>query len=104
MATAEAYLCTKWHLDLSGRLATIHGPKIGGCAPVGEVGAGSPPNTMWEGLRATSVQSFILIHPTVWPQYTNATDRQIDRTEKQDNGTIAQGERFYKRLAQKWVT
>jgi len=26
--------------------------------------------------------SFILIHPTVWPQYTNVTDRQTgqDRT------------------------
>jgi len=25
------------------------------------------------------VPSFILIHPTIWPQYTNVTDRQ-DRT------------------------
>jgi len=24
----------------------------------------------------TSTPSFILIHPTVWPQYTNVTDRQ----------------------------
>jgi len=24
--------------------------------------------------------SFILIRPTVWPQYTNITDRQTDRT------------------------
>jgi len=23
--------------------------------------------------------SFILIHPTVWPQYINVTDRQTDR-------------------------
>jgi len=26
--------------------------------------------------------SVILIHPTVWPQYTNVTDRQ-DRTDRQ---------------------
>jgi len=37
-----------------------------------------------------------MIHPTVWPQYTNATDRQ-DRTG-QDNGLIAYDELFYKRL------
>jgi len=24
--------------------------------------------------------SFILIHPTVWPQYTNVTDRQDTQT------------------------
>jgi len=30
--------------------------------------------------------SAILIHPAVWPQYTNVTDRQTDRT---DNGLIA---------------
>jgi len=28
---AEAYLRTKWHLDPSSRLATIHGPKSGDC-------------------------------------------------------------------------
>jgi len=39
---------------------------------------------------------FILIHRTVWPQYTNVTDthnrtRQTDRT---DNGPIQQVDRF----------
>jgi len=24
--------------------------------------------------------SFTLIHPTVWPQYTNVTDRQTEHT------------------------
>jgi len=57
-------------------------------------GAGSPSNTMWPGSRPTSMPSFVLIHPTVWPQYTNVTDRQIG----QDNGPIALGEPFYKRL------
>jgi len=33
--------------------------------------------------------SFTLIHPTVWPQYTNVTDR-TDRQDRQtDNGLIA---------------
>jgi len=31
---AEAYIPTKWHLDPSSRLATIHGPKSGGTAVV----------------------------------------------------------------------
>jgi len=34
-----------------------------------------------------------LIHPTVWPQYTNVTDG----TDRQDNGPIAFGEPFYER-------
>jgi len=40
----------------------------------------------------TSMPNFILIHPTVWPQCTNVTDRQ-DRQRGQDrhtdNGLIA---------------
>jgi len=38
---------------------------------------------MWPGRRPITVPSFILIHPTVWPQYTNVTDRQ-DRTGQTD--------------------
>ena len=60
-------------------------PKSGVCCSAspflgegGELGAGSPSNTMWPGPRPTSLSSGILIHPTVWPQYTNVTDR-IDR-------------------------
>ena len=47
-----------------------HGPKSGGgcCAPLGR--AGSPSNTMWPGLRPTSMPSGILIHSAVWPQQT----------------------------------
>jgi len=36
--------------------------------------------------------SGILIHPTVWPQYTNVTDRQTVRQtgqDRTDNGPIA---------------
>jgi len=75
----EAHLPTKWHLDPSSRLVTTHGPKIGGFTPLGG-GAGSPSNTMWPGPRPTSVPDGILIHPTVWPQYTNVTDRQTGQT------------------------
>jgi len=70
--------------DPSSRLATTDmGRKLGagsGCAPLGQLRAGSPSNTMWP--RPTSMPSFILIHPTVWPQYTNVTDRP-------DNGPLA---------------
>ena len=31
---------------------------------------------MWPGLRPTCTPSFVLIHPSVCPQYTNVTDRQ----------------------------
>jgi len=47
-AWAEAYLYTKWHLDPSSHLATIHmGLKLGGCrAPFLFGGNGYPSNTM----------------------------------------------------------
>jgi len=44
------------------------------CAPF-HGGSWVPSNTMWPGPRPTSMPSCILIHPTVWPQYTNVTDR-----------------------------
>jgi len=30
--------------------------------------AGTPSNTMWPGLRSTSIPSGVFIHPAVWPQ------------------------------------
>jgi len=42
----------------------------------------SPSNTMSPGPKPTSTPNGILIHRTVWPQYTNVTDRQIDRTDR----------------------
>jgi len=34
--------------------------------------------------------SFILIHPAVWPQYTNVTDRTGQKgQDRQDDGPIA---------------
>jgi len=82
---------------MGDRLATTNmGRKLGwGYAPLGG-GAGSPSNTMWPGPRPTSTPSFILINPTIWPQYTNVTNRQ-DRTGQTDNGPIAQDEPSYKK-------
>jgi len=51
-------------------------------------GAGSPFTTMWPGPRPTCMPSFILIRPAVWPQYTNVTDRQTDRTDRQRSDSI----------------
>jgi len=54
--------------------------------PLSVRGAGSPSSITWPGPRPTCTSSFILIHPTAWPQYTNVTDRQTDR---QDNNPTA---------------
>ena len=37
------------------------------------------------GPRPISLSSDILIHPTIWPQYTNATDRQDRTGQRSDN-------------------
>jgi len=47
--------------------------------------------TMWPGPRPTCMLSFILIHPTL---QTGQRDRR-DKTERTDNGLIAQGELSY---------
>jgi len=62
--------------------------KWGAPPPFGGGGAGSASNTMPLGLRPTSLPSGILIHPAIWPQYTNVTDRQDrhDRTGQTDKG------------------
>jgi len=39
-------------------------------------------------LRPTFVPSVILIHPTVWPQYTNVTDRQPTALDRQRSDSI----------------
>jgi len=62
-------------------LATIDmGRKVGAAMSLSVGAVGSPPNTMSPGPRPTSIPSGILIHATVWPQYTNVTDRDTDRT------------------------
>ena len=78
-----------------------HGPKlVAGSAHFLGRGAGSPSNTMWPGPRPTCMPSFILIHSTVWPQYTNVTDRQ-NRQTGQRSDTI--GRTVLQMVAQKRV-
>ena len=85
VAWAKAYLPTKWHLDPSRHLATTDtGRKLVGGA------AGSPSNSVAPGPGPTCKPSFILIHPTLWPEYTNLSHRQTHRT---DNGPTAYGEK-----------
>jgi len=71
--------------EMGDRLATIDiGQKLGvgrALCPFREA-SGSPSNTMSPAPRPISVLSGILIHPTVWLQYTNVTDRR-------DNGSVA---------------
>ena len=90
----EADLRTKWQLDPSSRLATIDmGRKWGLLCPfLWELG----PRLTQCGLDRghTSIPSGILIHPTVWPQCTNVTDRT-------DRHTTAEGEQFYRRSPKK---
>ena len=94
----KAHLRAKCHLDPSSHLATTDMCReLGeGPCPFEGAAAGSPSNTMWPEPRPTFMPSFILIRPTVWPQYTNVTDRQTDRQtdrtgqrEQTDNGLIA---------------
>jgi len=68
--------------EMGDRFAAIDmGRKVGGCcAHFRDGGAGSPSNTVLPGQTFTSVPSDILIHPTVWPQYTNVTDRHAGQT------------------------
>jgi len=80
VAWAEAYVHTKWHLNLSNRLATTDMGRKLGTLSLWEGRVGSSSNTMWPGSMPTCVPSFI----------NNVTDRQ-------DNGPIAWGEPFYKR-------
>jgi len=48
-------------------------------------GAGFPSKTMLQDPRITSIPRGILIHSTVWPQYTNVTSRQTGQTDRTDN-------------------
>jgi len=48
-----------------------------GAVPLSVGGAVSPSNTTCLGPRPTCVPSFVLIHPTVWPQYTNVRQDNV---------------------------
>ena len=77
--------------EMGDRLATIDmGRRLGAAVtPLGG-GAGSPSNTMWQGNRPTSVPSGILIYSTVWPQYTNVSDRQDRQRSDSIGRTVLQ--------------
>jgi len=62
-----------------------HGLKIKGLWPFlgGELGPHL--KIMWHGPRPNSTSSGILIHPTVWQQYTNVTDRNDRETMVQQD-------------------
>ena len=81
---------------MGDRLVTIDvGRKVGGCCAPFHGGAGSPSNTVWPGPRPASIPSGILINLTVWPQYTNVTDR----TDRQRSDSI--GRTVLQTVAQK---
>jgi len=91
VAWAEAYLRTKWHLDISSRFATTDDvPKIGALPLVW--GNWVP---IWHSVAGAEVEAYVLVklhfiylfiltYPTVWPQYTNVTDKQTGQTEQTD--------------------
>ena len=96
---AEAYLHTKWNLDLWSHLAATDMGRKMGAVPLlgGELGPHLMQCGQGRGLPSCQVLSW-----SVKPfdhKYTNVTDRQTDRQDRQtDNGPIAQGEQFlYKR-------
>ena len=47
------------------------------------------------GPRATPLPSFILTDPIVWLQYTNVTDRQTDRTDRQPSDSKTTRVRYH---------
>jgi len=76
VAWAEAYIHTKWHLDPSRRLPTTDmGRKLGGCAPLVELGPHLIQCGQGRGLYLHAKFHVDAMHPTVWPQYTSVTDR-----------------------------
>ena len=98
-AWAEAaYLRTKWHPDPSSRLATINmgrgldgrrpkTPILGDAVPLSVGGGGSSSNTMWPGLRPTSVPSGI------FPSNCLVTKTPMLQTDRQDNRPVARANR-----------
>ena len=82
------YQVASWSIEPFGH--NRHGSKSGGCcAYFRGGGAVSPSITQCcLGGGLPYIPNGIVIHPTVWSQYTNVTDRQ-DRTDRTDNGPIS---------------
>ena len=62
--------------EMGDRLATIDiARKVGAAVPLSVGEGGSPFNTLSPGPRPTCIPTGILMQPTVWPQYTNVTEK-----------------------------
>jgi len=87
---------------MGNHFATIDmGEKVEGAAVPLSVGweMGPPPNTMSPGQRPTFIPSGILIHPTIWPQYSNVTDRQDKQRSDSTGGTLRDQLESYQKRA-----
>ena len=68
--------------EMGDRFATIDiGRKVWAAVDLSGGEAVSPSSTMWPEPMPTSVPSGILVYRSVWPQYTNVTDRETDRQD-----------------------
>jgi len=88
----------KWHLDPSSRLTTTDMGQELRYGSAFCVGTGFSYKLMWPGARPTSIPSGVLIRRTIWPQYTNVTDRQTGQ-DRQRSDNI--GRTVLQTLAQK---
>ena len=82
---------------MGDRWATIDaGRKVrGGCCVSFR---GFESNTMWPGLRHTSISSGILIHPTVWSQCTNVKDRHAGQRSRTNGRTVTSNKGAQKQI------
>ena len=76
--------------EMGDRARAKWAKKWGAAVPLSVGGAGSPSNTMSPWPWPISVPSGILIHQTVWPQYTNVTDRQTGHRSDSTGRTVLQ--------------
>jgi len=99
VAWAEAYLRIKWHLIYPAVWPQQTWAEYWRAAPLLGRASGCSSNTMWPRPRPASMPSFILIHPTGWPQYTNVADTQDRQTDRQWSDSI--GRTVLQTVAQK---
>ena len=93
------YLVASW--SMQPFCNNRYGTKIEGLCPFQGWGPGPPSNAIWPRPKPTCLLSFILIHPTVWRQYTNVTDG-TDIQDRQQFDSI--GRTVYKRSSKNDMT
>jgi len=77
--------------EMGDRSATIDvGRRVGAVVPPGGELGPHLTQCMPPGPRPTSVPSGMFIHPTIWPQYTNVTDRQDSQLSDGVGRTVLQ--------------